>query len=300
MAAQLSGLTPYVIRAWEKRYNAVTPSRSEGNQRTYSEENVRRLRFLSNAVKSGYKISRIVSMPNDELERLSESDSTYPDTAVKQQAKNLIDSCLKAVSNMDAGDLEDHLTRAAIDMDILDAVDLVVVPLLEELGEGWHQGRWRISHEHMASAVVRNFLANQLRSYDSPGAVHPVIVTTPSGQEHELGSLGAALAAASAGFHIIYLGSNIPASDIVRAAEDTGAVLVLISIVFPGSTTKIRQEIDTLRRYLPKSCRLVIGGSSADPYLLEGDIRHSRNMKVFRRELLDIRRSIPVSDSLSK
>ncbi|MDF1569727.1 MAG: MerR family transcriptional regulator [Spirochaetaceae bacterium] len=299
MAAQLSGLTPYVIRAWEKRYNAVTPSRSEGNQRTYSEEDVRRLKLLSGAVKSGCKISRIVSMPDDELEQLSESDSTHPDSSLKQQAKILIDSCLEAVSNMDAGDLEDHLTRAVIDFDIIDAVDMVVVPLMEELGEGWHQGRWRISHEHMASAVVRNFLANQLRSFDSTESAHAVIVMTPSGQLHELGSLSAALAAASAGFHVIYLGSNIPASEIVRSADETGAVLVLVSIVFPGSTTRIRQEIDTLRRFLPKSCRLIIGGSSAGPYLLEGDIRHSQNMKLFRKELLDIRRSIPVSDSLS-
>jgi methanogenic corrinoid protein MtbC1 len=283
----------------EKRYNAVIPNRSEGNQRTYSEDDVRRLKLLSNAVKSGHKISRIVSIPDEELERLSESEGFYSDSSVKQQAKSIIDSCLKAVSRMDVAGLEDHLTRAAIDLDILDAVDLVVVPMMEELGEGWHQGRWRISHEHMASAVVRNFLANQLRSFDSTDTPYPAIVTTPSGQLHELGSLSAALAAASAGFHIIYLGSSIPASEIVRTAEDTGAVLVLVSIVFPGSTTKIRQEIDTLRRFLPNSCRLILGGSSAGPYLLDGDSRLPQNMKLFRRELLDIRRSIQASDTFS-
>jgi len=292
MAAQLSGLTPYVIRAWEKRYNAVTPSRSEGNQRTYSEADVRRLKLLSGAVKSGYKISRIVSMPDDELEKLSESEGIYPDSSVKQEARKLIGSCLESVSNMDAGALEDYLTRAAIDLDIIDTIDLVVVPLMEELGEGWHQGRWRISHEHLASAVVRSFLANQLRSFDSTESAQSAIVTTPSGQMHELGSLSAALAAASAGFHVIYLGSNIPASEIIRSAEETGAVAVLISIVFPGSTTKIRQEIDTLRRHLPKNCRLILGGSSAGPHLLDGENRHPQNMKLFRNELLAIRRSM--------
>jgi hypothetical protein len=41
-----TGLTPDLLRAWEKRYGVVTPIRSRGGQRLYSDADVERLSQL--------------------------------------------------------------------------------------------------------------------------------------------------------------------------------------------------------------------------------------------------------------
>ena len=35
-----TGLTPHVIRAWENRYGAVTPKRTDTNRRVYSNADI--------------------------------------------------------------------------------------------------------------------------------------------------------------------------------------------------------------------------------------------------------------------
>lgn len=46
VAARRSGLTPHVIRVWEKRYNAVSPARTASNRRLYTDADIERLRIL--------------------------------------------------------------------------------------------------------------------------------------------------------------------------------------------------------------------------------------------------------------
>ena len=49
-AAERTGLSPHVIRAWERRYRAIEPERSAGKHRLYSEAEIQRLAMLSRAV----------------------------------------------------------------------------------------------------------------------------------------------------------------------------------------------------------------------------------------------------------
>ena len=68
--ARDTGLSPHVIRAWERRYGAVTPRRSNGNHRLYSAVDIERLRLLNRAVAGGHSISQVTKLPNAALEEL--------------------------------------------------------------------------------------------------------------------------------------------------------------------------------------------------------------------------------------
>ena len=57
--ANLTGLSIYVIRAWEKRYNTVVPERTETNRRLYSQEDVQKLKLLHLASENGHSIGTI-------------------------------------------------------------------------------------------------------------------------------------------------------------------------------------------------------------------------------------------------
>src|SRR4030095_11349558 len=70
VAARLSGLSPHVIRVWERRYGAVKPARTKTNRRFYSDHEVQRLRMLAKATAAGHRIGAIARLGVEDLNRL--------------------------------------------------------------------------------------------------------------------------------------------------------------------------------------------------------------------------------------
>ena len=74
IVANKTGLSMHVIRVWEKRYNAVTPERTETNRRLYSTEDILKLQLLSKSIESGHTIGSIAQLNLSELRGLVEED----------------------------------------------------------------------------------------------------------------------------------------------------------------------------------------------------------------------------------
>ena len=70
MAAQISGLSTHTIRAWEKRYGALRPDRTETGRRQYSTEEIERLTLLSQLTNLGNSIGQIARLPDPELKEI--------------------------------------------------------------------------------------------------------------------------------------------------------------------------------------------------------------------------------------
>lgn len=68
-ASIMSGVSVHQIRAWEKRYQAVIPSRLNNNFRSYSQENIVRLKLLGELTKHGISISKIAKLDTSELQK---------------------------------------------------------------------------------------------------------------------------------------------------------------------------------------------------------------------------------------
>ena len=141
----------------------------------------------------------------------------------------------------------------------------VLVPLIQTLGQRWQEGTWRVVHEHLASAVLRSFLwAMWRRAEPGPGA-SSLVVTTPSGQRHELGALLAASIAADQGWCVMYLGTDLPAEEIAAAAESSQSSVFLLSLVYPMPDTRLLDEVSLLRKLVGSEVMLVAGGRAAWP-----------------------------------
>ena len=74
--AQFSGIKPHTIRIWEQRYNALSPERTEGNTRTYSGNDLRRLLNIVGLLDSKYKVSDLCVMSDDNLQELIQQHYT--------------------------------------------------------------------------------------------------------------------------------------------------------------------------------------------------------------------------------
>lgn len=284
-----TGLSSHVIRIWERRYHAVTPERTTTNRRLYSETDVERLSHLQNAVSAGHSIGQIARLPLEKLRQLTQR-SIY-DHAIGQQSQiaplsateasgsprlrtdsrepapqDFLESCIAAVRRFDAVQLEATLTRANIALGAIQMIERVIIPFINRIGEMWHEGTMRVMHEHMATAVIRTFCTNLKSTQDLPGAAPTIVVTTPSGQSHELGALIVALLARHQGWNTVYLGPNLPAEEIAAAAEVSQARAVALSIVYPADDASLEQELKKLRNYLRAEVRLIVGGRATEGY----------------------------------
>ncbi len=271
-----TGLTPHVIRVWERRYGTVNPSRSSGNQRLYTEADVERLALLKQVTDHGHSISRVTSLPTERLSALvsavdrSTADSAPGPTRVRTDAggssAHLLETAFKAVADMDAAGLERVLEQGALSLGQIGLLAQVVAPLVGRIGEAWREGHLKVVHEHIASAVIRTYLCQAAR----PHTLHPsapvLLVTTPAGQLHELGAALVAAAATSHGWRVTYAAPSLPAEEIAAAAIHHGVLAVALSLVHPEDDPMLPAELRRLRRLLPKAVHLLVGGRAAGAY----------------------------------
>jgi methanogenic corrinoid protein MtbC1 len=202
------------------------------------------------------------------------------------------------VERLDAAAMETALARAAIDLPAPALIERLLLPLLTEVGERWHDGSLRVAHEHMATAMVRSFLGTQTNG-TAPGESAPeIIVAAPAGQRHELGGLMVSATAASDGWKVTYLGPDLPADDIAAAALRRKARAVALSIVYPADDPLLARELKTLRTMLGSEVPLLVGGASAPAYgelLREIGARVLPDLPSLREELQGLRLGPPAS-----
>jgi DNA-binding transcriptional MerR regulator/methylmalonyl-CoA mutase cobalamin-binding subunit len=288
VVARRTGLKPDLIRAWERRYGAVEPTRSEGRHRLYSDADVERLTLLKRAVEGGRSIGSVADRPNEELHELIAGDRPPAAAPTSQGADEIVSACLEAVRDLDGQALQLHLERGAVALSRSELLLGVVVPLMRRIGELWRQGDLRPIHEHLASGVVRTFVGGLGSSRPGAEGAPALVVTTPTGQRHELGALIVAACAREEGWRVVYLGTDLPAEEIAAAAARTGARAVALSLTFPVDDPLLRVELERLGRLLPRGTRLLVGGHAASGYraaLEAAGARILEDVPAFRREL---------------
>jgi DNA-binding transcriptional MerR regulator/methylmalonyl-CoA mutase cobalamin-binding subunit len=296
VVARRTGLKPDLIRAWERRYGAVAPGRSDTRRRFYSDEDIDRLQLLRRVVDTGRAIGQVANLPNAELEGLIAAEPSMapapPLSADGETAEAFLGLCLAAARRLDVAELDLHLERASVALSRNNLLERLMVPLLQQLGELWQRGELRPSHEHVASAVVRSFLGGMYRAYDPPAMAPHLLSTTPSRQRHELGALIVAAVAAGEGWKTTYLGPDLPPEEIAAAARERGARAVALSLVYPPDDPLLADDLRRLRRLLPSTTALIAGGRASQAYgevLDEIGAMRMADLPSLRRELERLR-----------
>jgi DNA-binding transcriptional MerR regulator/methylmalonyl-CoA mutase cobalamin-binding subunit len=270
-ASRMTGLSPHLIRIWEKRYGAVSPERTDTNRRLYSDAEIERLNFLRMATTAGHSIGNIAKLPLSRLKslvakaELGERGSRQISRAVSP-AQSFHDSALAAVEKLDARALEEVLQKAVVALGHQGLLRQVVGPLAQTIGELWRTGAVTAAHEHFLTAALKVFLGHLSGQFAVPANAPRIVIGTPAGQLHELGAVVVKDAAAQIGWHAIYLGASLPAAEIAGAALQNRALAVALSIVYPEDDPDLPQELTNLRRFLSPETRILVGGRAASAY----------------------------------
>ncbi|MDH3222949.1 MAG: MerR family transcriptional regulator [Gemmatimonadota bacterium] len=291
VVAQRTGLSGPVIRAWERRYGAVTPSRSPAGQRVYSEADIERLQLLAGVVRSGRGISSVAELETGELRALLERagrDNAANVVGSPASLERLREQALEKVAALQPEDLDRLLTRAALEHRTDEFIRVFLLPLLTEIGSAWQSGRLKPSSEHVASQTIRRFL-EWLTSKIQVEEGSPVLVTgTPAGQRHEFGALLAGVVAAEERWRVRFLGPDLPAEEIARGALSFGADAVALSALYPPMSDEAAEEVARLRILLPARVPVIIGGPAAAgraPYWAQQGIAWHADLSDYRRGL---------------
>lgn len=291
--ASKTGLTTHTIRAWERRYAALAPARTETNRRLYNEADVERLLILKSLLDSGHSIGQVAGLPLEELRSLSGHQAPGAPVEYKVEPEHgesdpLLSSSLVALERHQGEELREALNKATSLYGAWGLLDRVVLPLVQQIEERWEDGRISIAQEHLGSAVIRAHLDELRTSIVAPVSSPKILVTTPQNQIHEIGALIVSIVAAMQSWNVLYVGANLPANEIVSAVHRSGANALGLSIVYPLDDTTLNHELRVIRRGLGSSVPIFVGGRGVDSYrtaLEEIGALIEPNIKNFRERL---------------
>jgi len=253
-ASRLSGVSPALMRAWEARYAAVTPTRTPGGTRRYDAAEVERLRLLKAVAAAGHRISEVARLDTAALRELAQRIGEPVDPGVE--------AVLAAVDRMDAAETERLLATQLASLGPLRFAIEFAMPLARAIGRRWASARSCVAAEHLATSTLRSLLGSALRPLPTPFSGPHLVFATLENERHELGLLVAALVAASAGAVPVYLGPDLPLDEIAAAATRADAVAVVSSIV-ALAPPDAAAALHGLRRRLQDAVQIWIGGAGA-------------------------------------
>ncbi|MFO0692155.1 MAG: MerR family transcriptional regulator [Polyangiales bacterium] len=250
VVTRLTGLTADTIRVWERRYRAVTPGRTEGNARRYSDAEVKRLLLLKEATNRGHSIGEIGNLEDEELMVLAKQDPTplAPRTNVGRAYQALIDEYLDAALVFDVRRTGELLARASAVTAPRELVMQFIVPLLREIGARWERGELGVAHEHMVSSQVKGLLGIYVRLFPLVPNAARIVIGTPEKHLHEFGAVIATLLASTRGLEPVFIGPDIPYAELGQTMRRARARILLLAIARDMDDAELRVFADAMRR----------------------------------------------------
>jgi DNA-binding transcriptional MerR regulator len=246
------GVSPDVLRAWEKRYGLLRPSRSEGGYRLYSERDEWRVRLMQQKLWSGLSTAEAAR----DVARM-EHNSDMPDGSVETPAE-LAEKVGAALERFDEDDAHALLDRLLGVHGLERAIRDALMPYLRELGERWARKEITVAQEHFASRLIEGRLLTLARGWNR-GPGRRAVLACPSGEQHTLPLVCFGLVLRTRGWRVVYLGADTPPSAVHMAADTISADVVLLAAASSDRFVAIAKDLRALAGRRP----LVLAGRGA-------------------------------------
>ncbi len=270
---RLIGINENTLRAWERRYEAVLPSRDEKGRRNYSDHDVEKIKLLWSLVKEGHSIGLIARLSIPKLKALlTKSLSPHSSIAEKgsAEAEKYLESIIASLEKFNLESLHHSLQRARFELNIKEIVIHLIKPLMEKVGMMSELGKLSIAQEHLLSSLLRDYLGNihqSLSPYDFSARKNSksVFLTTREGDVHEFTILLAAILSNVYQFQTYYLGPNMPVHDLARSCHMFKPDFIVLGFTrLPKEKEAISPQdfLSILDEAVPRKITFCCGGAS--------------------------------------
>lgn len=245
------GVSPALLRAWERRYGLLDPARTDGGLRLYGPEDERLVRDMQAGLRRGLSAAEAAREAVSGAGRVQETGLSSALLAA-------------ALDAMDAEEAHLLLDRLFATFTLETVLSEVILPYLHELGERWSRGEASVSQEHFASNLIRGRLLSLARSWGT-GSGPLALLACASGEQHDLPLVAFGLALRGQGWRIAFLGADTPTGSVADAAGTLDPALVAVSAVTSEVFERSADELTDLARSFP----LAIAGAGASEQLAE-------------------------------
>ncbi|MBX5441830.1 MAG: MerR family transcriptional regulator [Solirubrobacteraceae bacterium] len=248
-----TGVSPELLRAWERRYGLLRPVRSPGGLRLYAPADVERVRRMQAHLAEGLAAAEAAALAL--REGGAPAAAAEPAALRPEAVRGELAEALDAFDEPRAQAILDR-ALAAVTVDTL--LSEIVIPYLSELGDRWERGEASVAQEHFASAIVRGRLLGLARGWGQGLGPAAVLACLP-GEQHDLGLIAFGLALRARGWRIVYLGADSPLDTVAELADRHAPALVVLSAT---DAARVEPAAPALRALAARH-RLALAGDAA-------------------------------------
>ena len=238
--SNLTGVNSVTLRAWERRYGLIKPSRTESGHRLYSDKDIEQIRLILGLLDEGVAISRVkeaLKISSTEIHADSENLSFWN----KYQ-----DEMLRGVHIFDVGllDATYHEVLSLYPVDVV--TKKLLLPLLEKLGQRWMNISTGVAEEHFFSSFLRNRLGARFHHRNKLSTGSLLVTACVEGEQHEFGLLLFSLSAHSLGYRLILLGANTPILQLAEVVHRSNSDGIVLSVTIEPENPRFINELKKL------------------------------------------------------
>ena len=275
-AALRAGVTVPLLRAWERRYGIVRPSRTASGYRLYDDASIERVRAMRRLVNEGWSASQAAHrIVTEGVPAERGVLPTVPEAPGRVRAdRSLATAFVDAAAALEAGLVEqvlDDLFAGSTSFERI--VDDRLMPALRALGDAWANGTMSVSAEHAASHAVLRRLSAAFEAAGGAARDRPVLVGLPPGSRHEIGTLAFATAARRRGIGVVFLGADVPRDSWIEAVRTTNARAIVIGV--PTATDRgPAADVAHAAGEIGTGLVVAVGGPAAHDLVLSPSVIH--------------------------
>ncbi|MBS2040001.1 MerR family transcriptional regulator [bacterium] len=265
--ASLTGFNPTLLRAWERRYGLLIPTRTETGHRLYTADDLRVLRRVRTLLDQGRSIGEIVAQGRSRL--LSQGAVSQPAPQFQSAPppfpllESLREEILQAALSLDDVSIHQCLDQAFASISPSQVLEHLMLPLSREIGHLWARQVASIASEHLLTQIlvrrVQRLIELENRNCGSRGLA---LCGGFPDEYHELGLHLLTYRLLQLGLQVIFLGAALPFADLAVAVQLRRPQFVLLSVTRLALLELHKPALVQLYQSLPAGTRLVVGGSA--------------------------------------
>ncbi|MGY4490563.1 MerR family transcriptional regulator [Pseudomonas sp. TE3610] len=257
--ARLTGINPVTLRAWERRYGLIQPTRTESGHRLYSQADIDEVRSILGWIERGVAVSKVgkILARSSSLKVQAEPLQRPP---VSGEWAEWQEQVRRAVQAFDERRLEQVYGQVFASYPVVVVFQDVLMPVWQQLllrQDAFGQ----TSEWLMLDSFLRARTLQRLQLLRNQNQENTVLMAAVPGQSHELELLVAALLMASSDIAVQVLAVGQPLEELSLVCDKLAPqAMVLFSNHPPAADTPKR-----LRKLgLTLDCPLMIAGDASD------------------------------------
>jgi MerR family transcriptional regulator, light-induced transcriptional regulator len=216
--ARRAGVSTDLLRAWERRYGLLEPTRTPSGYRLYSAADEARVNAMQGHLARGLSAAEAARLTRE----------ATPVTPSDDAPADLAGALWSALDSFDDAGAQTAFDRLVAAFSIETVAATAILPYLRVLGERWREGDASVAQEHFASGLLRARLLGLARGWDR-GAGPRALLACPPGEHHDLGLIILGLALRDRGWRVTFLGPDTPIETLAAAADQLAPDAVVLS-----------------------------------------------------------------------